>query len=351
MNQQALAEYVKKVPKAELHCHLEGSISPETALLLAERNKVAMPFKDLKGAQRFYLNKYRNFDEFANVFLKVCEVLRSPEDYEKITLDMGADAALQGIIYREVFFGFLAHESRGVVLDDLISGIAAGRCKAKEQYGVEMRFIVDISRNVEPADGVRTVELAYAAREKAGIIGIGLDGPDEVGFPAKRQKPAFDRARQLGFRVVAHAGELGGPESVKDAIDSLKVDRVDHGVRSIEDRDLVAELARKQIPLTVCPLCNVALSVYQDLESHPIKQLMDAGVFITVNSDDPAMVHSNLIDNYLRIAVCFSLSIDDIERLMVNGFRASFIPQAEKTAYLSQFYAKSTELRSRLFAQ
>ena len=212
-----------------------------------------------------------------------------------------------------------------------------------------MWFILDIFRGIEPADGVRTVELAHSSREKAGIIGIGLDGPGEVEFPARRHKPAFDRARQLGFRLVAHAGELAGPESVKDTINSLKVDRIDHGVRSIEDKNLVAELASKQIPLTVCPLCNIALSVYQDLESHPIKELMDSGVFITVNSDDPPMVRSNLIDNYLLLAECFSLNVDDIERLVANGFRAGFMAQTQKANYLTQFEKESTKLRSQLF--
>ena len=344
-----MAEYIKRIPKAELHIHLEGSISPETALLLADKNKVRLPFTNSTGAKEFFKKKYKDFDEFANVYLTICETLKTAEDFEKVTLDLGADSAKQGIIYREVLFGLSSHEKRGVAWEDIVAGIAAGRVKSKEQYGVEIWFILDISRSIEPDDGVRTVEMAHQVQEKAGIIGIGLHGPGEKEYPAYRHKPAFDRARQLGFNLVAHAGELAGPESVRDTIASLRVDRIDHGVRSIEDEDLVATLVSMQIPLTVCPLCNIALSVYEDLKSHPIKELMDAGVLITVNSDDPPMVRSNLIDNYMQIAECFSLNIDDIEKLVVNGFQAGFISQTKKTGYLKRVKKESASLRAQLF--
>jgi adenosine deaminase len=211
-----------------------------------------------------------------------------------------------------------------------------------------MWVIVDIDRTIDPREAVRLVEMAYASREKAGIIGIGLDS-QEIGYPASRHKLAFDRAAELGLRRVAHAGEDVGPESVWNTLDSLGVERIDHGVRSIEDGKLVTHLTKTQIPLTVCPVSNIALKIFPDMASHPIKRLMDAGVLVTVNSDDPPMFHSNLIDNYMQVADTFDLTAADVERLVHNSLQAAFVDEATRARYLGRFKAEVLKLRAELF--
>jgi adenine deaminase len=341
-----MQQLIVRLPKAELHCHLEGAIQPGTLLKLAARHGIDLPFTDEAGAREFY--EFSSLNQFLGIFALASSTLKTAADFETITLDLGADAARQGIPYREVFFTYAYHQRRGIPWDEVVSGIAAGRSKAREQFGVEMWFIADIDRTIDPADGVRTVEMVSASREKAGIIGIGLDS-QEIGYPAKRQQPAYQRAEELHLHRVAHAGEDVGPESVWDAIESLHVERVDHGVRSIEDDKLVAYLAQAQLPLTVCPLSNVALKVYPSLADHPVKRLYDRGVLVTVNSDDPPMFHTDLLDNYVAVADTFNLTPGDVERLARNSFAASFMDDAAKAAALQRFDAEAAKLRSELF--
>jgi adenosine deaminase len=328
----SLKEYIERIPKTELHCHLEGSIQPATLLKLAARHGIELPFADEAGARKFY--EFTSLNQFLEIFALACSTLKTRADFEAITLDLGADAAKQGIPYREVFFTYAYHDRRGIPWEEVISGIATGREKAKQQYNVEMWFIADIDRTIDPQDGVRLTEMAYASREQAGIIGIGLDS-QEIDFPAMRHKPAFDLAKQLGLHRVAHAGEDVGPESVWDALNSLNVERIDHGVRSIDDPGLVKHLAANQIPLTVCPLSNVELKVYPNLAAHPVRRLTEAGVLVMLNSDDPPMFHCNVLDNYFAVAETFNLSKADINQYARNSFKAAFLPEERKLQYLA----------------
>lgn len=341
-----LKEFIKRIPKAELHCHLEGSIRPATLLKLAARHGIELPFQDEEGAKKFY--EFTSLNQFLGIFALACGTLKTAEDFETITEDLGADSAEQSISYREMFFTYAYHERRGVPWEEVIEGIAAGRKANMERYGVEMWFIADIDRTTDPEDGVRLVEMAYASREKAGIVGIGLDS-QEIGYPASRHKLAFRRATELGLRRVAHAGEDVGPESIWDALNSLAVERIDHGVHSIEDDKLVAHLVQTQIPLTVCPISNIALKVFPDMASHPIKRLMDVGVLVTVNSDDPPMFHSNVIDNYVQVVDTFDLAADEVERLARSSFQAAFMDEATRAKYLGRFNAEVLKLRTELF--
>ncbi len=215
-----LKEFIERVPKAELHCHLEGAIRPATLIALGKRHGIQLPFTDVAGADRFY--EFTSLNQFLDIFALACGTLRSAADFEAITLDLAADAFEQGINYREVFFTYAYHERRNIAWDEVVAGIGAGRAEGKRRYGVEMRFIADIDRTVSPEDGVRLAEMAYASRDVAGIIGIGLDS-QEIGYPASRHRPAYDCAATLGLHRVAHAGEDVGPESVWDALDSLDV--------------------------------------------------------------------------------------------------------------------------------
>ena len=229
-----------------------------------------------------------------------------------------------------------------------MAAIAAGREKARQMDGGEMWFIADIDRTIDPQDGVQTVEMAYASRDVAGIIGVGLDS-QEIDYPARRQKPAYDRAKELGLHRVAHAGEDVGPESVWDALESLEVERIDHGVRSIDDPKLVKLLVERQIPLTVCPLSNIELKVYPNLAAHPVKRLRDAGVLVTLNSDDPPMFHCDVLDNYFAVTDTFGLSLEEVEDFVRNSFRATFQAQSEKDSYLKRFDETAAELKAELW--
>jgi adenine deaminase len=342
-----LEAFIRRIPKAELHCHLEGAIQPATLITLAGRHDIPLPFSDEEGAAKFY--EFTSLNQFLGIFALACGTLRTADDFETITLDLAADAAKQGITYREVFFTYAYHQRRNIAWDVVVSGIAAGREKGKQQYGVEMSFIADIDRTISPEDGVRLTEMAYASRGVASILGIGLDS-QEIGYPAHRHKPAFDLALKLGFHRVAHAGEDVGPESVWDALDSLHAERIDHGVRSIDDPLLIRRLMETQIPLTVCPLSNIALKVYPDLADHPFKRLMDAGVFVTINSDDPPMFHSNVLDNYMSLARTFGFGPDDIQKLARDSFAGSFLDADTKTACLTRFDDEAARLRAELWS-
>ena len=346
MLSREMKQFIQRIPKAELHCHLEGSIQPRTLIELAGRHDIELPFDDEEGAAKFY--EFTSLNQFLGIFALACGTLRTAEDFETITADLGADAKRQNIPYREVFFTYAYHDRRDVPWEAVVEGLASGRKINKEQHGVEMWFIADIDRTIDPEDGVRLVEMAHKSRDQAGIIGIGLDS-QEIDYPARRHKPAFGRAAELGFRRVAHAGEDVGPESVWDALESLGVQRIDHGVRSIDDPKLVRHLVETQIPLTCCPVSNIALKVFPDMASHPIKRLMDAGVFVTVNSDDPPMFHTDVVNDYVQVADTFSLTAKDVEKLARNSFQATFLDTAAKARYLAQFDAEVANLRSELF--
>ncbi len=340
-----LQEFIRRIPKAELHCHLEGSIQPATLIELAGRHGIELPFEDVAGATKFY--EFTSLNQFLGIFALACGTLRTAADFETITVDLGADAARQNIPYREVFFTYAYHDRRNIPWEEVIAGLASGRKVNRERYGVEMWFIADIDRTIDPEDGLRLVEMAHASRGEAGIIGIGLDS-QEIGYPASRHRPAYDRARDLGLRLVGHAGEDVGPESVWDALD-IGVERIDHGVRSIEDDRLVARLVQTQIALTVCPVSNIALKVFPDMAAHPIKRLYDAGVKVTINSDDPPMFHTDVVNDYVQVADTFDLTADDVEKLARNSFEAAFMDDANRGSYLQRFGTQVTQLRAELF--
>jgi adenine deaminase len=341
-----LKEFIRRIPKAELHCHLEGAIQPATLITLAGRHGIPLPFSDEAGAAEFY--EFTNLNQFLGIFALACGTLRTAADFETITLDLAADAVRQGITYREVFFTYAYHDRRNVAWSEVVRGIAAGRAQGKARYGVEMAFIADIDRTISPEDGVRLAEMAFTDRDVAPIIGIGLDS-QEIDYPAHRHRPAFDLAMKLGLHRVAHAGEDVGPDSVWDALDSLHVERIDHGVRSIDDPGLIERLAETQIPLTVCPLSNIALKVYPTLADHPFKRLMDAGVFVTLNSDDPPMFHTDVVDNYEAVAETFGFGPEEIRLIARNSFAGSFLDAETKAAYLARFDAEAAKLHVELW--
>jgi len=342
-----LKAFIERIPKAELHLHLEGgAMYPATALELAKRNNMQMPFHDEASAEAFY--RFNGLDQFIEILRTTVATLNTAADYQTATEVIGAAAAQQNIWYHELFFTFGLVSPRGVSWQIIIEGITEGRRVNRERYGVDTRFIADIDRTQEPQKGVEMVELVAACSAEAGIVGIGMDC-QESGFPAGRHKPAFELAKELGMNRVAHAGEDGGPESIWDAIHNLDVQRIDHGVQAIEDPKLVRYLAEHQIPLTVCPVSNIELKVFPDLASHSLLALMDAGCMLTINSDDPPMFDTDMTHDLFAITEAYGFGPEQIETFARNSFEATFMPGDEKAQCLSRFDAEVAALKQELF--
>lgn len=333
------------IPKADLHCHLEGVIEPATAIELAEKNDVALPF-DTVGAARDFLD-VGSLETFLEAASEIAKTMQTAADVERVTVELGADSARQTVPYREVFVGYTPHERRGLDWEAIVEGVTAGRERAMAEYGVDLRFIPCVTRTAAPDVGVELVERAHAAREEIGTVGIGLAGA-ERGNPAHRHAAAFERASELGLNRVAHAGEAAGPGSVWDALVSLDVDRIDHGVRAAEDDILIDYLTTAEIPLTTCPISNVELNVYPQLSAHPVVDLYEDGVVVTVNSDDPALFGADLTENYVRVAEVFDLAPEDILALARNSFEVAFCGPSRTSASLRELEDEAERLRADL---
>ncbi|HEU0116860.1 MAG TPA: adenosine deaminase [Thermomicrobiales bacterium] len=344
----ALARFIERMPKVELHIHLEGSIRPATLLALSQRNGVPLPAADEAGLTEFF--RFRDFPHFIDVYIACSDCLRQPDDFATIAAELGEQAAGQNIRYLEVHVNPEPHvRKRGLTVAGLVDGLTRGREIARERHGVEMRWIADGVRDAEIGYGSvsTTVEWIAALPPAAGVIGLGLGG-NEVGNPPARFTDAFAAARAAGLHVVAHAGETTGPATIWDSLCLLGAERIGHGIRAIDDPALVAQLAARQIPLEVCPISNLRTRVVADYAAHPFKRLDDAGVLLTVNSDDPALFGATLTDEYRFLAATFDYGPDDLERFARNGIRASFLPDAEKARLLADFARENAALRREL---
>jgi adenosine deaminase len=325
------------MPKVELHVHLEGSIRPSTLLLLAKRNRVALPAGDLEGMREFY--RFVDFDHFIQVYHTIQSCLQSVADFGLIAYEFGADMARQNIRYAEVTFTAYANVAKsGLPFDEILAGLNDGRARAQADFGVEFQWVLDIVRD-DPHTQHQVVEWAVSAMDR-GVVGLGLGGM-ERDRPPELFADAFALAREAGLRSVPHGGEIAGPESVWGAIRVLKADRVGHGVRSVEDPVLVDTLRDRQIPLEVCPTSNLCLGVYPSYAEHPIRWLWERGVYVTVNSDDPPMFSTDLVGEYLALVRHLAFTAAELEQLSLNALRASFVPAERKAeleeAFLSEF--------------
>lgn len=320
-----LKSFIAGMPKAENHVHLDGSTSVESAMRLAKRNGIALPFQSVEDAKSFY--QYNNLGDFLRIINAVCQAIQTEDDFADLTVELAKDARAQNIRYRDVMLSCYYHEQRGISFETQIRGFIRGRKTAWEEYGVFFSAIPEIDRTMPPDESLAFIDQILPYREAAHIPAVGLDSA-EAGFPAHWHKSAFARARGRGFQVTAHAGEAYGAVSVEDSLDSICAARIDHGVRSIEDPKLVERLAREKILLTVCPLSNVDLKVFPDIKSHSFKALMDAGVPVSVNSDDPGFFSGNLNDNYLAVIRAFRLSADQVLAVAKTAFCRSYAPQA-----------------------
>jgi adenosine deaminase len=323
-----LENYIHLMPKVELHVHLEGSIRPETLLKLAERNNVILPAYSLEEIREWY--QYSDFDHFIEVYSAICNCIQTPDDFELIATEFLNHQSEQNIKYSEVIFTPSTHHKH-VSFDDQLTAINRARMEAEKNLGVRMGLVPDISREMRPIEESFLVADWAALNMKNGIIALGLGGP-EVGNPPELYQGTFERAQAAGLPSLPHAGETEGPQSIWGAINSLSADRIGHGVRCLEDPELVAFLRENQIPLDVSPTSNVCLGVAPSLAEHPLPELVEEGLFVTVNSDDPPMFDTTLTDEYLQIAKTFGFDINQIKQFVINGVRASLLSPYDQQA-------------------
>jgi adenosine deaminase len=334
-----LDAFLARMPKAELHIHLEGSVRPATLLALAARNGIALPFANEAALRDFY--RFRDFDHFLAVYDLICDTIHTPDDLTLMTYELGASAAEQQIRYMEVTFTTCGRLRRGLSLDDQLAGVRAGAQQAERDFGVRMQFIPDVvaENTVEEA---WTLARWAVARQGDGVCALGLAGK-EVGRDAAALAPIFTYVRDAGLPRTLHAGEMVGPESIWDALTTLHADRIGHGVRVVEDPKLLELLYAMQVPLEICPTSNVRLGLYPDIAAHPIATLWRAGLFLTVNTDDPPMFNTTLTDEYRILAAVHGFTADELRELSLNAVRAAFLPAAEKQAMLAAFEADMGE--------
>jgi len=325
------ADFARKLPKAELHLHIEGTLEPELMFELARRNGVRLPYASVEDVRRAYV--FSDLQSFLDIYYAGCQVLMKEQDFYDVTSAYLARAAAQGVRHAEIFFDPQTHTDRGVPFETVVTGIHRALEDGRARLSITSGLILCFLRHLSAEAAMRT--LAEATPYREWILGVGLDS-SEVGHPPVKFKDVYDRAREAGLLAVAHAGEEGPPEYVWEALDALKAQRIDHGVRSIEDDRLVGRLVDEQIPLTVCPLSNVKLRVFPNLESHNLRQLLDRGLLVTVNSDDPAYFGGYVADNMQATAAALGLSREQQLLLARNSFVASFLPDAAKRAYLME---------------
>ena len=342
-----LHKFARRLPKVELHVHLEGSIRPATLLQLAQRNGVRLPAQDEEGLRDFY--RFRDFAHFIEVYVAITGCLRTPDDYRLIAYEFGSDCARQHIRYAEVTFTITTNTKyNGLRWQVILEGLNAGRGQARAEFGVDWGWVFDICRD-DPDTQDQVIEIALAARartEEGGVVALGLGG-SETDFPPELFERTFARARQAGLPRVPHAGEHAGPEDIWQALRLLHADRLGHGVRCVEDPALVEYLRERQVPLEVCPTSNVCLGVYPDYAMHPLRRLWNAGLLVTVNSDDPALFGTDLSHEYEVLVDHFGFDADELEQVSLNGLRASFLPEPDKAQLETEFRAQFAQLRER----
>jgi adenosine deaminase len=339
----SLYDFIAAMPKVELHVHLEGSIRPATLLELARRNGVALPATNREEMADFY--RFRDFDHFIQVYITISGCLKTVQDFSLIAYEFGADMARQNIRYAEVTFTPHTNvRNTGLPFDEILAGLNDGRDRARADFGVDLAWVLDIVRD-DPESRHEVARWAAGAADR-GVIGFGLGGT-ERGHPPEWFVDAFDLAREAGLHSLPHAGEVGGPESVWGALQALKAERLGHGVRSVEDPELVAYLRQHQVPLEICPTSNVCLGVYDRYEQHPIRRLWDQGLYVTVNSDDPPMFNTDLVSEYHVLARYLGFDAGDLERLSLNALRASYLPAGRKAEMERTFLDDFVTLKHR----
>ena len=337
-----LRSLLQRMPKAELHMHIEGSLEPELIFALAERNGVSLPYPSVQALRAAYA--FTDLQSFLDIYYAGASVLLTEQDFHDMAWAYLERAHADNVRHAELFFDPQTHTERGVAFATVVNGLHRALQEAQAQWGMSGALIMCFLRHLSEEDAFATLEQALPHRDK--FIGVGLDS-SERGHPPEKFARVFARCRELGLRLVAHAGEEGPPEYIRSALDVLKVERIDHGVRCLEDAELTARLAREQIPLTVCPLSNVKLRVFDRAADHNLARLLDAGLAVTVNSDDPAYFGGYVNDNYLQMFEVLPLTRAHAQRLARNSFAAAFASPQQKESWLAEvddFFAQAEQV-------
>lgn len=320
-----MENYIQRLPKVELHLHIEGTLEPEMMFAIAQRNGIALKYQSADEVRKAY--EFTNLQSFLDIYYEGAQVLIHEQDFYDLAWAYFQKGKTQNLRHAEIFFDPQTHTERGVSFDTVIHGLHRAQQDALSQLGISSKLIVCFLRHLSAESAMQTLQQALPYKDW--IIAVGLDS-SEVGHPPKKFKEVFDEARRHGFLTVAHAGEEGPPEYIWEALQLLKVQRIDHGVRCIEDEVLVKKLAQDKIALTVCPLSNVKLRVFNALHDHNIKKLLDKGIAVTINSDDPAYFGGYIEENYLALREGLGLQKQDFRQMTSNAIQASFLSQEEK---------------------
>ncbi len=331
MTWPGVSDLAGRLPKAELHVHIEGTLEPEMMFSLAARNGVDLPYADVEEVRAAY--RFRNLQSFLDIYYKGAAVLITPDDFYDLMAAYLENAAGDGVRHAEIFFDPQSHTGRGIGFEIFMRGFRDAISDARRRFGITADLILCFLRHLSGEAAVATIIEAEPFLD--GVIGVGIDS-SERGRPPELFEDAYARSRELGLRAVAHAGEEGPPEYVKSALDALGAERIDHGVRSLEDAELVDRLRRERIPLTVCPLSNVALRVVEDMSLHPLPAMIDAGLLVSINSDDPAYFGGYIGDNYRKAQSALGLGEETVITLARNSIESSFLDGPRKTALLEE---------------
>lgn len=326
-----MIDLIKRLPKAELHLHIEGSLEPELMFRLAKKNQIEIPYKDIEDVRNAY--NFTNLQTFLDIYYAGANVLITQDDFYDLTWEYILKCVEDNVIHTEIFFDPQTHTARGVAFETVITGIKRALADAKAQYGITSYIIMCFLRHLSQEEAFETLEQALPFKDD--IIGVGLDS-SELGNPPSKFIEVFKQAKEEGFKLVAHAGEEAGFSYIYEALDLLDISRIDHGVQSIKSAELMQRLKDEQMPLTVCPNSNIELRVFDNYKEHNIKELLDYGLNITVNSDDPAYFKGYINQNFINISENLPLTEDDIITLVKNSFRSSFISDELKQQYLDK---------------
>ena len=327
----SLLEFIKKSPKAELHLHIEGTLEPEQMFELAKRNNIQIPFKNINEVKKAY--NFSNLESFLKIYYEGAKVLIKEQDFFDLTWSYALKCKENNIVHTEIFFDPQAHTIRGINFDIVINGIYKALQKAQKEFGLSFKIIMCFLRHLDEEVGFKILDQALAHKDK--IYGVGLDS-SETGNPPNKYEKLFKKAIEYDFITVAHAGEEGPPEYIWEALNLLNVKRIDHGVQCLKDEKLVEKLSKNQIPLTVCPLSNIKLRVFNKLEEHNLKKMLDKKLMVMVNSDDPAYFGGYLNQNLIETQAALNLSKDEVKTLLVNSFKSSFLNEEQKKEWISK---------------
>ena len=326
-----IIKFIKKTPKAELHLHIEGTLEPDLLFKLAKRNKIQIPFKNVGEIKSAY--NFSNLQSFLDIYHQSTNVLINEEDFFDLTWAYLLKCKDDNVVHTEIFFDPQTHTSRGIKFEVIINGIYRALLKAKKEFGLTSEIIMCFLRHLDEKSALETLDQSLNHKDK--IIGIGLDS-SEVGHPPSKFERVFKKAIEKGFLTVAHAGEEGPPEYIWEALNLLKVKRIDHGVQCFNDEKLVQKLRNDQIPLTVCPLSNIKLCVFDKLEKHNLKKMLNKELMVMINSDDPAYFGGYVNKNLIECQTALNLSKKDIKKLLINSFKSSFLKENKKKEWIEK---------------